>query len=421
MTSWRQTLEDDRPVVRSAGIAARPSTSPTNASPGPTGRILKLGGGLDHDPPAEALHRLRIDAKKLRYLLEFFHSLYPAPEINARIKELKRLQDILGGFNDMEIQRDTARRFRIASFTPTQDATPSCILTLGRLAGTLEERQEEFRSAFHDAFARFESATGAEPPSKTSSAERSPSEEHRGLDRQGRGREDLRRRQPRPRRRGRRTAARCSGISIPRAPPASIFESRRHRTARVESITKRSVDPAKLARPTEFDNLSMLPADFAFRHLDLALARRQETPQAFCRQARRSRRLLRSRLLDCPPSVSLVSETVVKTVDAVLVPVIPSTLSMRTLHQVRAFVADHGRGAEVLPFLSMVDGRKRMHTELGLACLADPAFLTTAIPSASVVEKMGMTRAPVAATLPSQPAARAFAALWREIRDRLGF
>ena len=67
----------------------------------------------------------------------------------------------------------------------------------------------------------------------------------------------------------------------------------------------------------------------------------------------------------------------------------------------------------------MVDRRKRMHNELGLACLADPAFLTTAIPSASIVEKMGMTRAPVAATMPSQPAARAFAALWREIRVRL--
>jgi len=73
----------------------------------------------------------------------------------------------------------------------------------------------------------------------------------------------------------------------------------------------------------------------------------------------------------------------------------------------------------VLPFLSMVDRRKRMHNEIGLACLADPAFLTTAIPSASVVEKMGLTRAPVAATLPSQPAARAFRALWLEIRDRI--
>lgn len=187
----------------------------------------------------------------------------------------------------------------------------------------------------------------------------------------------------------------------------------------VESITKRSVDPATLAQPTEFDNLSMLAADFAFRHLDLALGATKKPRKRFSAKLAGLADAYDLVLLDCPPSVSLVSETVVQTVDAVLVPVIPSTLSMRTLHQVRAFVGDHGRGAEVIPFLSMVDRRKRMHNELGLACLADPGFLTTAVPSASVVEKMGMTRAPVAATMPSQPAARAYAALWREIRERV--
>jgi len=189
----------------------------------------------------------------------------------------------------------------------------------------------------------------------------------------------------------------------------------------VASIVKKKTPLAELARPTEFDNLAMLPADFAYRHLDLALNEAGKPRKRFAAKLASLEARYDVVILDCPPSVSLVSETVVQTVDAVLVPVIPSTLSMRTLHQVRAFVDEHGRCAEVLPFLSMVDLRKKMHNELGLACLADPAFLTVAIPSASVVEKMGLTRAPVAATLPSQPAARAFAALWREIRDRLGF
>jgi cellulose biosynthesis protein BcsQ len=189
----------------------------------------------------------------------------------------------------------------------------------------------------------------------------------------------------------------------------------------VDSITRKRGDLSELVRPTEFENLSMLPADFSNRHLDLALGAAKKPRKRFAAKLAGFEGLFDLVVLDCPPSVSLVSETVVKTVDAVLVPVIPSTLSMRTLHQVRAFVADQGRGAEVLPFLSMVARRKKMHTEIGLACLADPAFLTVAIPSASVVEKMGLTRAPVAATLPSQPAARAFAALWREIRDKLSF
>jgi len=155
VTGWRQTLDE---VVPSSGPHASRSileVADKRISRAHR-RILKHGRGLDHDPPAETLHRLRIDAKKLRYLLEFFHSLYPAAEINARIKELKRIQDILGGFNDMEVQRD-----RLSAFARELHAGPdvetSCILTLGRLAGALEDRQEELRTAFHEAFARFES------------------------------------------------------------------------------------------------------------------------------------------------------------------------------------------------------------------------------------------------------------------------
>ena len=48
----------------------------------------------------------------------------------------------------------------------------------------------------------------------------------------------------------------------------------------------------------------------------------------------------------------------------------------------------------------MVDRRKRMHLDTREICLADPTFLRTTIPSASIVERMGFTHAPVAATLP---------------------
>ena len=157
VTSWRQTLEE---IIPSSGRHASRSTRDLAdlRITKTYRRILKLGGDLDHDPPAETLHRLRIEAKKLRYLLEFFHSLYPAPEINARIKELKGIQDILGRFNDMEVQRKRLLAFAHELHTDS-DVETRCILTLGRLAGTLEERQEEFRSAFHDAFTGFESAS----------------------------------------------------------------------------------------------------------------------------------------------------------------------------------------------------------------------------------------------------------------------
>lgn len=207
----------------------------------------------------------------------------------------------------------------------------------------------------------------------------------------------------------------------PQAAASFYLRIRPHLEGGVRAVLRRKDDLAGNASPTEFDNLWLIPADFELRHLDLALD-----------DAPKPRRRLRERLapledrfdlvlLDCPPSVSLVTESVLRAADAVLVPVVPTTLSLRTLEQVRRVVGEVGgsRRPAVLPFLSMVDRRKRLHTESVAECLADPAFLRTPVPSASAVERMGVVRAPVAATLPSQPAARAFAELWRELAQRL--
>jgi len=155
VTSWRQTLEANEPSP--CPHASRPTVELANERITKAyRRILKRDKELDTDLPAGALHRLRIDAKKLRYLLEFFRSLYPERDINARIKELKRLQDILGGFNDVEVQRNLLSDFTRDLHADSAVGT-SCILTLGRLAATLEERQEDLRAAFHDSFKEFSS------------------------------------------------------------------------------------------------------------------------------------------------------------------------------------------------------------------------------------------------------------------------
>ncbi|HSN55116.1 MAG TPA: CHAD domain-containing protein [Candidatus Sulfomarinibacteraceae bacterium] len=154
-TGWREVLISDQPSP--VPEAARPVAEVAGERIARAHRrILKHGRGLGDDPPAEALHRLRIDAKKLRYLLEFFASLYPDDEVGARVKELKRLQDILGGFNDMHVQSE-----HLAELAGQLRAEPAvgagCLLALGRLSAALEARQEGFRLAFHDAFADFAS------------------------------------------------------------------------------------------------------------------------------------------------------------------------------------------------------------------------------------------------------------------------
>jgi CHAD domain-containing protein len=74
-------------------------------------RVLKFGRQLDKQSPDRKLHLLRIASKKLRYLLEFFSSLYPGKRINPIIKRLKGLQDQLGVFNDNVVQQQKLRLF----------------------------------------------------------------------------------------------------------------------------------------------------------------------------------------------------------------------------------------------------------------------------------------------------------------------
>lgn len=172
----------------------------------------------------------------------------------------------------------------------------------------------------------------------------------------------------------------------------------------------------KSIKGTDFRNLDMLPADFSLRNLDLALM-----------EAKSSRKRLRAALkpliqeydlifLDCPPNVTLLTENILRAADIILCPIIPTTLSHRTLVQLKDFMESEGCNAQLWPFFSMVERRKSMHKELmnSLPELCGP-FLETAIPYLSDVERMGIHREPVAVTNPRSNAAHAFASLYTEL------
>ncbi|HKN38696.1 MAG TPA: ParA family protein, partial [Acidimicrobiia bacterium] len=126
-------------------------------------------------------------------------------------------------------------------------------------------------------------------------------------------------------------------------------------------------------------------------------------------------------LLDCPPSISRLSENVFNAADALLVPIIPTTLSLRALNQLDSFLARRKeRSPLVLPFFSMFDRRKRLHRELiEDLSLAHPDILRAGVPSAAAVERMGAHQAPVAAFDRRSPAVAAYAGLWDEVLARM--
>ena len=182
----------------------------------------------------------------------------------------------------------------------------------------------------------------------------------------------------------------------------------------------RSVDAA--IKATDFDNLDLLPSDFTYRNLDLVL-------DAAKKPSRRIASLLSPLkaeydviFLDCPPGISLLSEAVLHAADTLIVPLIPTTLSVRTLDQLTEFISDFGGSKpSVVAFFSMVDRRKRLHREIVEQLPAERSdVVTAAIPALSLIERMSVQRAPVTASSPRSVAGRSYEELWLETRKRSG-
>ena len=180
-------------------------------------------------------------------------------------------------------------------------------------------------------------------------------------------------------------------------------------------------DPAALLKGTDHERLDLLPADFSYRNMDLAL---DETKRPTRRLACVLAPLADDYdyvFLDCPPAISLASESVFAAADELLVPIIPSPLSLRTYEQLRRFVADEvPEPPQILAFLSMTDGRRRLHKEVVGELSGDDGVLRTAIPYASDVERMGVQRRVLPDFAPHGGAGRAYAQLWEELRERIG-
>ena len=173
-------------------------------------------------------------------------------------------------------------------------------------------------------------------------------------------------------------------------------------------------------RGSDLSPVHVVPADFSLRHLDLHLEGTAQPTARLAALLDPLREHYDLALLDCPPSISLASESVFGAADALLVPVVPATLAARTLTQLVDFLDDQVDAPIVLPILSMVDRRRRMHKELVESLAAEwPELLTTAIPAAAVIERMGLERAPVGVTAPASPATRAYRSLWAEVAARL--
>jgi len=118
-------------------------------------RLLKRGRSIDERSPAIELHGLRILGKELRYLLELYGDLYPPAPLRSLVRELRRLQDNLGQFQDSEVHVRELVAF--ADDLQQRPVRPSArsLMAIGLLTEVFGRQQAAARTEFEARFRAF--------------------------------------------------------------------------------------------------------------------------------------------------------------------------------------------------------------------------------------------------------------------------
>ena len=191
----------------------------------------------------------------------------------------------------------------------------------------------------------------------------------------------------------------------------------------VSGLEKRSLENGQALRAaikqTDYDNLYLLPADFAYHKLDRWLSSLGSPGRLLTSLLATIGHGFDIVILDCPAGFSRLTEAILAAADAIVAPTIPNLLSLRMLALLVGEAERSRSRSSLVAVLNMVDRRKTLHRRACALAVAQPEiFLSVEIPYASAVEQMAARRMPIAAFAPHAPAARAFAEVWAELKTR---
>jgi cellulose biosynthesis protein BcsQ len=176
----------------------------------------------------------------------------------------------------------------------------------------------------------------------------------------------------------------------------------------------------QLISETPYENLKMIPAFFGLRYMDAFLDDEKKSGKRLAKILSPMQDSLEYIFIDCPPSISNLSEAVFHAADALLAPVIPSVLSMQSLQQIKEHLASEGvEGLTLLPFFSMVDKRKKLHNQVMKENAQAQGFLPQPIYYRSVIEQMGLNRAPLPCFAPKSEESAMYQSLWQAVKNKL--
>jgi chromosome partitioning protein len=182
-------------------------------------------------------------------------------------------------------------------------------------------------------------------------------------------------------------------------------------------FTKKSNALDKNIKGTDFEGLDLLPANLSFRNFDITLGGLKKSQKRLKKTIEPLKKQYDLIILDCPPNVTLLSENIFFAADHILVPLIPTTLSILSFEKLLDFFDDNGLDkTKLYPFFSMVERRKKMHKETIIESKIIN-LIKTHVPFNTDVERMGIYRQPACAFKPYSAGAKAFTSLWDEVKS----
>ncbi len=185
----------------------------------------------------------------------------------------------------------------------------------------------------------------------------------------------------------------------------------------VKKLLSNEVDITTLIQPTAYENLSLIPADMSARQADILLSNMKQSKKKISSLLSTLNKEYDIVFIDCPPGISLLHDNIFNAADWILMPNIPTTLSIRSYNNVVEYFEEKGYNAtKIKCFFSMVDHRKNLHHEVMNTFYKDKIFFKNYIPHLSDVEKMGVQEAPLETFAHNSYAAQCYRDLFKEIK-----
>ncbi|PVD49667.1 cobyrinic acid a,c-diamide synthase [Terrimonas sp.] len=186
----------------------------------------------------------------------------------------------------------------------------------------------------------------------------------------------------------------------------------------IKKLVEKDADIEEAIMAANYENLDIIPADVSVKSFDVMMEELKSSKKRLKSLLQPFNKAYDFVFLDCPPGFSVLAENIFNASDIVLMPVIPTTLSIRTYEMTKDYFKEKSIDlSKMMCFFTMADLRKNMHNEIMETLYKDKKFFENYIPYLSDVEKMGVHRVPLEEFAKSGYAAKCYRDLWQEIKE----